>query len=253
MQYDRDNVFPGALLISQGAVTDIARGLYHTAPTYFFRYPGSNFSSIVAESFSSMSFFPAYSLHMKEFTRKKLYKKRLLFTKNLTVSEKEKSQEALFLNYQKNFLFFQKHFHEKFKDPIIGCYLPFKSEFDPYFLVQYYKFLGSKIAYPIVKDSQNMEFYEEEKIKNGVINFNSISPVYPHLFLVPLLAFDYKGYRLGFGKGYYDYYLNKLSLMNKKFFTIGIAYEFQKVLTIYPQIHDKALDAVLTEKQFYSF
>ena len=52
--------------------------------------------------------------------------------------------------------------------------------------------------------------------------------IYPMLFFVPLLAFDSYKNRLGYGKGFYDRYLNKLIKLNKKIETIGVAFSFQK-------------------------
>ena len=46
--------------------------------------------------------------------------------------------------------------------------------------------------------------------------------------LVPLLAFDNNKNRLGYGKGFYDKYLNNLIKTNKKMEAIGVAFSFQK-------------------------
>ena len=50
----------------------------------------------------------------------------------------------------------------------------------------------------------------------------------PNVILVPLLAFDSNKNRLGYGKGFYDKYLNKYLKKNKKIITVGIAFLFQK-------------------------
>ncbi|MCH5585407.1 5-formyltetrahydrofolate cyclo-ligase [Shimazuella sp. AN120528] len=62
------------------------------------------------------------------------------------------------------------------------------------------------------------------------------------LVLVPGVAFDRKGYRLGFGKGHYDRFFEKLPDVYK----CGIAYDEQIVETIYPEVHDIPMDFVLT-------
>ena len=69
--------------------------------------------------------------------------------------------------------------------------------------------------------------------------------------LVPLLAFDKFKNRLGYGKGYYDNYLNKY-LKKKIIFRIGIAFSFQKHKK---SLHIKMmsnLNYILTEKGFYN-
>ena len=68
--------------------------------------------------------------------------------------------------------------------------------------------------------------------------------------LVPLLAFDSRMNRLGYGKGFYDRYLNNLVKLGKKFEAIGIAFSFQKYKKIPSSKFDFKLDNVFTEKGF---
>lgn len=67
------------------------------------------------------------------------------------------------------------------------------------------------------------------------------------LIIMPLVAFDDKGTRLGMGAGYYD----KTLANHKKALLIGVAYEFQHTLYIEPQPWDVKLDAVVTQNQIY--
>ena len=68
--------------------------------------------------------------------------------------------------------------------------------------------------------------------------------VYPDILLVPLVAFDIEGYRVGMGMGYYDTTL--LEIKKSKTCKIwGIAYEFQEEESCFPEFHDLKLDAVL--------
>lgn len=65
------------------------------------------------------------------------------------------------------------------------------------------------------------------------------------LILVPGLTFDNRGYRLGYGQGFYDRFLK---LINPGCFTLGVAYSFQ-IIDKTPNIeHDIPVNAVLTEK-----
>ena len=70
----------------------------------------------------------------------------------------------------------------------------------------------------------------------------------PNVALVPLLAFDKKNYRLGYGKGYYDKFLNKYLKLNKNIITIGVAFSFQKYNKLPTSKFDVKLNYILTEK-----
>lgn len=63
--------------------------------------------------------------------------------------------------------------------------------------------------------------------------------------LVPGLAFDYQGYRIGYGKGYYDRFLPRL---RKNAFLCGICYEFQVIPFCNPHQQDYPVDWIVTER-----
>ena len=69
------------------------------------------------------------------------------------------------------------------------------------------------------------------------------------LVIVPLVAFDENGNRIGHGGGYYDRFLKKYPRAKK----IGLAYELQKIDEVPAEPHDVPLDAVITEAQVYQF
>ncbi len=66
----------------------------------------------------------------------------------------------------------------------------------------------------------------------------------PSIVLLPLVAFDPQGYRLGYGGGYFD---RTLAAMVPRPLAIGVGFEFARVDDIGPQSHDIRLDAVVTE------
>lgn len=65
------------------------------------------------------------------------------------------------------------------------------------------------------------------------------------LIITPGIAFDENGYRLGWGKGYYDRFLEKLNRIPR----IGLAYDFQIVKELPRDKHDVPVDMVITEKR----
>jgi 5-formyltetrahydrofolate cyclo-ligase len=76
---------------------------------------------------------------------------------------------------------------------------------------------------------------------------SAAAEVLPDILLVPLLAFDRRGYRLGYGGGYYDRALAFLRAQ-KKVMAIGLAFAGQKVDHVPTEPHDAPLDAILTEE-----
>ncbi|QTS83610.1 5-formyltetrahydrofolate cyclo-ligase [Coxiella endosymbiont of Amblyomma nuttalli] len=81
----------------------------------------------------------------------------------------------------------------------------------------------------------------------------SISIMTLDLIFLPLVAFDERGNRLGRGAGYYDRTLAFLQHLEKKPLLIGIAYEFQKVDTLFTEVWDIPLNLVVTEEEVYYF
>ena len=67
---------------------------------------------------------------------------------------------------------------------------------------------------------------------------------HPDLFLLPLVAVDPAGFRLGYGGGYFD---RTLAAMNPRAVAVGVGFGFQQVDTILPQPWDEPLDWVVTE------
>lgn len=72
--------------------------------------------------------------------------------------------------------------------------------------------------------------------------------VEPDVLLVPLLTFDRRGYRLGYGGGFYDRTLEKLRA-GKPVVAIGVAYAVQEVDSVLHDHHDQLLNYVMTEKE----
>jgi len=133
---------------------------------------------------------------------------------------------------------------------IVGGYHALPEEADPSLLLARLVELGCEIAFPRVaaKDAP-LEFHhvpDGEVLEPG--SFGIPEPLehwpraQPAALLVPLLAFDRRGHRLGYGGGFYD---RTLALL--KPVAIGIAYAGQEVASLPPGPHDMALDMVVTE------
>ena len=70
----------------------------------------------------------------------------------------------------------------------------------------------------------------------------------PDILMVPMLAFDRKGYRLGYGGGFYDRSLEKLR-KEKNVIAVGVAYAAQEVEEVPRDHFDQPLDLIITEKE----
>jgi 5-formyltetrahydrofolate cyclo-ligase len=66
------------------------------------------------------------------------------------------------------------------------------------------------------------------------------------VFLLPGVAFDLSGYRVGYGKGYYDKTLHRLENLGR---LVGLCYDFQLVTEIVGEPHDVRMDVIITEKR----
>jgi 5-formyltetrahydrofolate cyclo-ligase len=78
----------------------------------------------------------------------------------------------------------------------------------------------------------------------------SAPEVLPDVLLVPLLAFDREGFRLGYGGGFYDRTLEKLRAQ-KNVTAIGIAYAGQEMDEVPRDAYDQRLDWIMTEKETF--
>ena len=114
-----------------------------------------------------------------------------------------------------------------------------------------------KFLLPVVTDSNSMLFFQWKNYDILQINqFGMLEPILllnhtiPDVMLVPLLAYDNQNNRLGYGKGFYDRYLEKYLKKYKNILTIGIAFSFQKHHKLPVFNNDIKLDYVLTEKGF---
>ena len=142
---------------------------------------------------------------------------------------------------------------EKITKKIIGGYYPVNFEADDLGLLKKFEKNKFNISLPVVKKNFQMDFYkwsfsEPLKInKYGIPEPETKNIVYPDVLLVPLVAFDNNLNRLGYGGGYYDRLIAKLS-KKQKIMKIGLALSVQKIDKVPINIYDQKLDYIVTNK-----
>jgi 5-formyltetrahydrofolate cyclo-ligase len=73
--------------------------------------------------------------------------------------------------------------------------------------------------------------------------------VVPQMLLMPPVGWDERGYRLGYGAGYYD---RTLAAMQPPPLKVGVGFECSRIHTIDPQAYDIAMDFMITEAAVYA-
>ena len=142
---------------------------------------------------------------------------------------------------------------------LILAYASSPIEVDTYRFIEYTLRKGQKLALPVCReDSNEMTFYliegldclisgkykgipepDKTKCKKCEITEHTVC-------IVPGLSFDRSGYRLGFGKGYYDRFL-----CENPVFTVGLCYEDCLSESLPFEQHDKQVSVIVTENEIY--
>jgi 5-formyltetrahydrofolate cyclo-ligase len=138
---------------------------------------------------------------------------------------------------------------------VVSGYVPIQSEIDPTALMEKLKSRGVQLCLPVVgEDKQPLEFRSwspGEELEIGKFDVEeplpTAKPMVPEIVLVPLLAFDKKGRRLGYGGGFFDRTLKALRAANPYLCAVGIGYAAQQIAKVPTDGGDQNLDWVLTE------
>ncbi|MBX3538343.1 MAG: 5-formyltetrahydrofolate cyclo-ligase [Chelatococcus sp.] len=137
-------------------------------------------------------------------------------------------------------------------DAVVGGYWPIRGEVDPRPLLAALGVRRIPTALPVIVDD-DLSFHlwkdGDPLVPAGLGTFgpDTAAPVVrPSILLVPLVAFDRRGQRLGYGRGFYDRVVARLKAVGP-LATIGLAYAMQEVPAVPTEPHDQPLDYVATE------
>lgn len=130
----------------------------------------------------------------------------------------------------------------------IAAYYPIHSEVN---ILQALKMLGCSISLPVIS-GEKLDFIEwginEELLYNGKFPYpKGNTRIEPNLILLPAIAFDLSGARLGYGLGYYDKTLPNYQDAIK----VIVAFSKQKMLEIPTETHDIRADYIITEEGIF--
>ncbi len=132
---------------------------------------------------------------------------------------------------------------------VIHSYIPMGSEIDLTDLIKRLIATNKTVVCPKSlpkKEMQNLVLKSLEELEDGrygtkhpagEIEYNGDID----LFIVPGLAFDKRGFRIGYGSGYYDKFFSS----NKNGYKVGVSYNFQIIEAVPNESHDISLDHII--------
>jgi len=141
-------------------------------------------------------------------------------------------------------------------DAVVSGFMPMMSEINPVPLMRALADAGATLALPVVagrgKPLVMRAFALGDSLAAGVWGIREPKPdapeVLPDILLVPLLAFDRGGHRIGYGAGYFDRTITALRA-RKAVVAVGLAYAAQEIAAVPFTPRDARLDLVLTEHE----
>lgn len=135
---------------------------------------------------------------------------------------------------------------------VLGFCWPMRGEFDVRSIAKRHLAMGGEVAIPVVVErSAPVEFWRwqpEIAMTKGIWDIpipRERAMVMPDAVLVPLVGFDSRGFRLGYGGGYFD---RTLAAARPRPYAIGLGYEDSALPTIFPQPHDIPMDLIVTDR-----
>ena len=143
---------------------------------------------------------------------------------------------------------------------VVSGFSPLKSEISPLPLLRRLADAGASLALPVVigrgQPLVMRAWSFGAPLVSGVWGIREppadAPELFPDILIVPLLAFDRRGHRIGYGAGYYDMTVARLRAM-KPVTAIGIAFATQEIAAVPATPRDARLDLVLTERETIDF
>ena len=140
---------------------------------------------------------------------------------------------------------------------IIAGYRAINGEIDPQHGLSALEQAGHRICLPVIRRSGEALAFRQWSVgaplQKGQYDIevpaDDAPECIPSILLVPLVAFDRSGHRLGYGAGYYDRTIAALRQASNALQIIGVGYSMQQLEHIPAQAHDEKLDAIITEKE----
>ena len=143
---------------------------------------------------------------------------------------------------------------------VLGAYLPIRSEVDPRPIIDWAFARALAVALPVVTDGNTMVF---RRHRSGDVvvpsRFGTRAPpdaadvVDPDVVVLPMIAFDRAGARLGHGRGFYDRAMAVLRARERRPVLVGIAFSAQEVASVPAEPHDVPMDYIVTERETLHF
>jgi 5-formyltetrahydrofolate cyclo-ligase len=139
---------------------------------------------------------------------------------------------------------------------VVSGFMPLAGEINPLPLMQKLAGQGARLGLPAIAGRGKpltMRAWEfGAPLERGQWGIREPTPdapeVEPDILLVPLLAFDRAGHRIGYGAGYYDLTIAQLRV-RKSVAAVGLAFAIQEVAAVPATPRDSRLDLVLTERE----
>jgi len=139
---------------------------------------------------------------------------------------------------------------------IVSGFMPLKTEINPLPLMRSLAAQGARLALPAIdgrgKPLIMRAFAFGDELASGQWGIREpkadAAEVAPDILLVPLLAFDRTGHRIGYGAGYYDMTIARLRAI-KPVVAVGIAFAAQEIGEVPVTPRDARLDLVLTDRE----
>ena len=173
-----------------------------------------------------------------------------------------KKREELFLKRQgisQNIIRHLEKFDSFKKTNIIASFISMRTEISTQKINHFILNNGKRLCLPTINNNKKELIFKEYNYKSKLVTgkYGTQEPnennknLLPEIILTPCLAFDMKGYRLGYGGGYYDQTFNYFEKKNHNFISIVVAYAAQKVDKIIHDNLDKKIHYILTEEELY--